>query len=251
MKKVAIVQARMTSTRLPGKVLLDLGGRPMLARQLDRLKLCEMLDEIVVATTANRADDPVVDLCKEQGVRFFRGSEHDVLGRYVAAAREAGADVIARITSDCPLIDPQITDSVISELVNNSSTCDYAGNSIKRTFPRGLDVEAFFFDTLMRMDRLAKTEAAREHVTLFLTYERPELFLCRNVLDNDDHSDLRWTVDTTTDVELIRKIFGGLRMESRTVLYREILAHVLARPELSSMNAHIQTWDPICHPQSS
>jgi spore coat polysaccharide biosynthesis protein SpsF len=251
MKRVAIVQARMTSTRLPGKVLLDLGGRPMLARQLDRLGLCKMLDEIVVATTTNRTDDPIVDLCKEQGVRFFRGSEQDVLGRYVSAAREAGADVIARVTSDCPLIDPQVTDSVVSELVKNSSACDYASNSNKRTFPRGLDAEAFFFDTLLRMDRLATSNAAREHVTLFLTYERPELFVRRGVVDEQDHSDLRWTVDTEVDLEVVRMIFDGLEMGNRTVFYPEILDYVLARPQLCSMNAHVKTWDPLRQPHSS
>jgi spore coat polysaccharide biosynthesis protein SpsF len=251
MKTVAIVQARMTSTRLPGKVLLDLGGRPMLARQLDRLKLCEMLDEIVVATTTNRTDDPVIDLCRQERVRFFRGSEHDVLGRYVAAARDVGAEVVVRVTADCPLIDPEITDLVVSELVNNSATCDYVSNSTKQTFPRGLDAEAFFLDTLLRMDRLATSDAAREHVTLFLTYERPELFLCRDIVDSADHSDLRWTVDTATDMELVRTIFDDLGMSSRTVLYREILDHVLAHPQLASMNAHTHTWDPLHPPRSS
>lgn len=251
MKKVAIVQARMTSTRLPGKVLMDLGGRPMLARQLDRLKACEMLDEIVVATTTNGTDNPVVDLCRGRGVRFFRGSEHDVLGRYVGAAREAAADVVVRITADCPLIDPQITDRVISELVNNSSACDYASNARRRTFPRGLDVEALFLDALLRVDRLATSEAAREHVTLFPTYERPELFLCRDVVDDADHSDLRWTVDTQTDMELVRMIFDGLEMAGRTVFYPEILEYVLAHPQLSSLNALIRTWDPLLPTRSS
>jgi len=223
----------------------------MLARQLDRLKACKMLDEIVVATTTNSTDDPIVDVCRQPGVRFFRGSERDVLGRYVAAAREAVAEVIVRVTADCPLIDPQITDRVISELVNNSSVCDYASNTSKRTFPRGLDVEAFFLDTLLRIDRLAVSESAREHVTLFLTYKHPELFLCRDVVDKVDHSELRWTVDTATDMELIRTIFDGLEMGSRMVFYREILEHVLARPQLLSMNAHIQTWDPLLTPRSS
>src|SRR5688572_8897689 len=128
MKRVIIVQARMTSTRLPGKVLMDLAGRPMLARQIRRLKDCRCADDIVVATTTNATDDPVVALADAEGVRWFRGSEDDVLSRYVGAAREANADMIVRITADCPLIDAELTDQVIEELQSLSTTYDYASN---------------------------------------------------------------------------------------------------------------------------
>ena len=154
MKRVMIVQARATSSRLPGKVLLDLGGRPMLVQQLVRLRQCRNVDEIVVATTTETNDEPVVMLAREAGVHVFRGSSDDVLSRFVGAAQEARADVVVRVTADCPLIDPEVCDRVIAELVEHRSECDYASNVIRRTFPRGLDVEAMFFDVLLRMDRL-------------------------------------------------------------------------------------------------
>jgi len=244
MRRVIIVQARMTSTRLPGKVMVHVAGRPMLAQQICRLKECTMADEIVIATTTNLADEPIVDLAHREGVGFFRGSEHDVLGRYVGAARQTQADVIVRITADCPLIDPQITDRVISELINHATECDYASNVIKRTYPRGLDVEAFFFDTLLRMDRLAKSQQAREHVTVFLLSEATEIFLCRSVVDSENNANLRWTVDTEVDLKLIRTLYDALDLGQRMAPYPEILAYVRAHPELTQLNAGIETWEP-------
>lgn len=244
MRRVIIVQARMTSTRLPGKVMVHVAGRPMLAQQICRLKECAMADEIVIATTTNLADEPIVDLAHREGMGFFRGSEHDVLGRYVGAARQTQADVIVRITADCPLIDPQITDRVISELINHATECDYASNVIKRTYPRGLDVEAFFFDTLLRMDRLAKSQQAREHVTVFLLSEAPEIFLCRSVVDSENNANLRWTVDTEVDLKLIRTLYDALDLGQRVAPYPEILAYVRAHPELTQLNAGIETWEP-------
>lgn len=143
MKRVIIVQARITSTRLPGKVLMDVAGRPMLSQQLRRLKQCRMADDIVIATTTNRGDGRIVDLARQEGVGWFCGSESDVLARFVGAARQTQADAIVRVTADCPLIDPHVTDRVIGELIGHASECDYASNILQRTFPKGLDVEAF------------------------------------------------------------------------------------------------------------
>ena len=191
MKRVMIVQARANSARLPGKVLVDLAGRPMLAQQLARLGQCRQVDEIIVATTTDTNDEPVAMLAREAGVRVFRGSTEDVLSRFVGAAQEARADVVVRVTADCPLIDPEICDRVIAELVEHAAECDYASNVIRRSFPRGLDTEAMFLDVLLRMDRLARSKPAREHVTIALRAECPELFLCRDVVDASDNSDLR------------------------------------------------------------
>lgn len=240
MKTVIIIQTRMTSTRLPGKVLMDLAGRPMLAQQLRRVKACREADEIVVATTTNRTDDPVVAAAEKAGVRWFRGSEDDVLGRYAEAARESKADVVVRITSDCPLIDPQVSDRVIAELKAHAGECDYAHNIDPRTFPRGLDTEVFFRDTLERLDRLSHSQAAREHVTHFLLEERPELFVTRAVADREDNSDLRWTVDTAEDLAMVREVYAGLGLGDRLASYPEVLAFVRKHPEIAAINAAVR-----------
>jgi spore coat polysaccharide biosynthesis protein SpsF len=244
MKRVVIVQARMRSTRLPGKVLLDLAGRPMLVQQLARLRRCQEVDEIVVATTRLDDDRPVVDLARQADVRWFRGSTDDVLGRFVAAAQEASAEVVVRITADCPLIDPATTDRIIRELVHQPGECDYASNVVRRTFPRGLDSEAMFFDTLARIDRLAVTPTEREHVTIVPRSDRAGLFLIRNVVDARDNSDLRWTVDTPDDLHVMRRIYEGLGLGAVLASYPETLAFVRERPELAALNAGGQTWDP-------
>jgi spore coat polysaccharide biosynthesis protein SpsF len=244
MKTVIIIQARMTSTRLLGKILMEVAGKPMLAQQIRRLKECAKADEIVIATTTNTADEPVVDLARQEGVSFFRGSEQDVLSRFVDASKSAGADVVVRVTGDCPLIDPQITDRVVGELINHSYECDYASNVIQRTFPRGLDVEAFFVDTLLRMNRLAESQLAREHVTIVVRSERPDLFLCRSVVDSNNNADLRWTVDTADDLRMIRILYEKLQLSTRPKTYPEILAYVRSHPELSQVNAKVKTWEP-------
>lgn len=244
MRRVIIVQARMTSTRLPGKVLMDVAGQPMLAQQLRRLKQCTLVDDIVVATTTNTTDDPVAVLAYREQVGCFRGSEQDVLARYVGAAREAKADVVIRVTADCPLIDSQVTDRVIAELTDHAMECDYASNVLRRTYPRGLDVEAFFWDTLVRMERLAQSSKAREHVTVFLRSERPELFLCRSVEDVKNNADLRWTVDNAADLALVCTLYQALDLAGRPLSYREVLAHVRNHPELATINSGLDTWEP-------
>jgi spore coat polysaccharide biosynthesis protein SpsF len=244
MKRVIIVQARMTSTRLPGKVLMDIAGRPMLAHQIHRLGQCNLVDEMVVATTTNPTDDPIVELAQREGVGWFRGDEQDVLSRFVGAARQAHADVIVRVTADCPLIDPRVTDRVISELTEHVSECDYASNVLQRTYPRGLDVEVFFWDTLLRIDRLAQSKAAREHVTIVPRSERPELFLCRSVVDDQNNADLRWTVDTDADIQFIRTLYAALDVGTRVITYPEILAYVRANPDLVYLDTGSDTWDP-------
>ncbi|MGE0395421.1 MAG: NTP transferase domain-containing protein [Kofleriaceae bacterium] len=238
MRRVAIVQARMTSERLPGKILLDVAGTPMLARQLRRLRRSVQLDAIVIATTTNATDDPVVTLASQESVEVFRGDEHDVLGRYLGAARAHDAGLIVRVTGDCPLIDPTVVDSVVEMATSSSDRCDYASNTIRRSFPRGLDVEALHRDVLERIGRLATSTPAREHVTYFLHRERPELFDVRQVVRSTDASDLRWTVDTADDLDLIRRMFEELDADTATT--DELVERVRARPELSALNQHIE-----------
>lgn len=239
MKRVVIVQARMTSTRLPGKVVMEVAGRPMLSQVLRRLKRCRLADDIVIATTMNDEDQPVVDLADAEHVRWFRGDEHDVLSRYAGAARESNADLIVRVTSDCPLIDPEIVDRVIQELASHARECDYAANVIERTFPRGLDAEAFFRDVLERVDRLGRSAPAREHVTAFILRERPELFCTLSITDTQDNSDLRWTVDVPEDLEMVRRLYEEMELGERAVGYREIVAYARAHPSLAAINSEV------------
>ncbi len=240
MNRVIIIQARTGSTRFPGKVLLDLAGSPMLVQQLRRLRKCSRADEIVIATTTNSADDEIVALAESQATRWFRGSEDDVLSRYVGAARDANADIVVRVTADCPLIDPVVTDRIIEALENGSATCDYASNVVNRTFPIGLDAEALFRDTLERIGRLGRSAASREHVTFFLLRERPDLFIVQSVTDTQDNSDLRWTVDTPEDMALARLVYQELGLADRSLPYAALISHVRAHPEWVALNAHVR-----------
>jgi len=236
-KRIIAVQARMTSSRLPGKVLLDVAGRPMLAQQLRRLKQCREAEDIVIATTVNPADDPLAELARKEGVGVVRGSESDVLERFLRLTRETKADVVVRITADCPLICPDETDRVITALTGE---LDYAANVLQRTYPRGLDTEAMHADVVERMNRLAHSEFAREHVTTFIRLEQPQLFRCCSVVDESgNNSDLRWTVDVPEDLRLVRALYQALNLGTQFVGYRDILAYVRAHPELSQLNAHV------------
>jgi len=206
----------------------------MLAQQLRRLRDARTLDEIVVATTTEPRDDPVVKIAEAEGLRCFRGSETDVLGRYVGAARASSAEIVIRLTADCPLIDAGVVDRVTGTLVDGAREYDYASNVVHRTFPQGLDAEALFADTLERVDRLARSPEAREHVTWFIVSERPDLFLLGSVTDDEDNSDLRWTVDTPEDLDLVRALYEHLELETSKQDYRAIVAHVRAHPELAA-----------------
>ena len=244
-RSVIIVQARMQASRFPGKVLQTVAGRTLLDRQLARLRRCRSIDEICIATTDGGDDEPIADLGNRSGVACYRGPSDDVLSRYVGAARLTRAEIVVRITADCPLIEPQLIDRVVHELVEHAATCDYASNVLDRTYPRGLDAEAFFLDTLLRMDRIARSSSSREHVTLAVRSERPELFLTRSIRDDENNSDLRWTVDVPADLDLIRRLHEELDLDSPTIGYRDIVRYVRAHPELTLMNAAAKTWDPI------
>jgi spore coat polysaccharide biosynthesis protein SpsF len=208
----------------------------MLVQQLRRLRRARTLAEIVVATTTQPRDDVLVELAATEGIGCFRGDEANVLTRYVEAARGSSADVIVRLTADCPLIDAAVVDEVTNTLVTGAADFDYVSNVLPRTYPQGLDAEALFIDTLERVERLARSPEAREHVTWFITSERPDLFVLGSVTDEHDNSDLRWTVDTAADLELVRRLYDALDLEASTLDYRAIVAHVRAHPELATAN---------------
>lgn len=209
---VALIQVRMTSTRLPGKVLLDLAGKPALHWMLERLRRARLIDRIVVATTELSSDDPVAAFCREQGIDVFRGDEHDVLGRFAAAAAAFDARTVVRLTGDCPMIDPQVVDRVIGRYLEGG--LDYCSNYIERSYPIGLDTEVFSRAVLDRCQREAVSAYAREHVTPLMRDadpEQPGLSLRRgHVRHEADFSHIRWTLDTPEDLALLRRYFDGL-----------------------------------------
>jgi spore coat polysaccharide biosynthesis protein SpsF (cytidylyltransferase family) len=237
---VAIVQARMTSTRLPGKVLADLGGAPMLARVVSRAAAASLVDQVVVACSDRPTDDPIAAWCRRGSVPVFRGSETDVLARFVGAAAATHADLVVRLTADCPFLDPAVIDLVVGELIADPEL-DYAANVLERSFPRGLDVEAFTRDALSRMDRLGRSPAAREHVTIGPRLEHLEAFRSRSVRADRNDSDLRWTVDTPLDLEFARAAYSAGPIEDGD--YRALVKWCRLHPELTRRDDH-ETWDP-------
>jgi spore coat polysaccharide biosynthesis protein SpsF len=238
MRIVAIIQARMGSSRLPGKVLLDLAGEPMLARVVNRVRRAQFLDEVVIATTTEPADDPLATLCAARGWPCCRGSRDDVLDRYYRAAQEFGADIVVRITSDCPMIEPEVIDRVVRELLDRHPPPDYASNVLpRRTYPRGLDVEVFRFETLKLMWQEDDNPAWREHVTQFL-HHHPERFVIHDVLDDRDLSAMRWTVDTPEDLEFVRLIYGAFGHDHFS--RHEVLALLEGQPQWLELNRGVQ-----------
>jgi len=236
-KIIAIIQARMGSTRLPGKVLEDLAGEPMLARVVSRTRRAKTLDTVVVATTAQHIDDAIVHLCEKQGWPFFRGSEEDVLDRYYQAALAFKADVVVRITSDCPLIEFEIVDRVVNEFLSHYPEVEYVSNNLQRTFPLGLDVEVISFATLERAWQEDSDPAWREHVTPYI-WRHPQKFKIRNVANDTDYSYMRWTVDTIEDLTFVRKIYNYFQNDTFT--WREVLHLLEMHPEWLEINRHVQ-----------
>jgi spore coat polysaccharide biosynthesis protein SpsF len=235
-RTVAIIQARTGSTRLPGKILLPLLGEPLLSTVVRRVARASSIDTTVVATTTSPDDDAIVALGAREGWPVERGSEMDLLARYLGAARAHAAGRVVRITSDCPLIDPDLIDEVVAAL--EDAGADYASNTLEpRTFPRGLDVEAMTIDALEAAGREDRDPASREHATPYL-YRHPDLFRLAGVRLAVDLSGHRWTVDTPEDYELIRRIYGELGRDD--VPWREVLALVEAHPEWSALNRHIE-----------
>jgi spore coat polysaccharide biosynthesis protein SpsF len=237
MNTVIIVQARMNSTRLPGKVLLPLGGEPMLARLVERLKRVRRADQIVIATTIHAADDALVALCDQLGVACHRGSELDVLSRYAEAARAHRADVVVRITSDCPLIDPALIDDVIARYQRGDVEC--VSNMLPPTWPFGMAVEVFSARALAEAHAEATRAAEREHVTPFL-YAHPERYRFRNVASSTDLSAQRWTVDTPEDLELVRCLFDAVYPTHTEFTLAELLATMQAHPDWLAINQHVR-----------
>jgi spore coat polysaccharide biosynthesis protein SpsF len=235
LKTVGIIQARTGSTRLPRKVLMDLGGETVLARVVHRLSRSRMVSQLIVATTESPGDDAIVRECQRLSVSCFRGSEHDVLDRYYQAARAAGAESVLRITADCPLIDAELVDDTVRTVVEQQA--DYASNVFPRTYPRGLDAEVFTMVALDRAWRQASEPHQREHVTPYF-YEHPETFKLASTRGESDYSAYRWTLDTTEDLELLRNIYFRFGNQDNFG-WREMIMLMEREPELVELNAHV------------
>ena len=207
MKIVTIIQARMGSSRLPGKVLMDLGGDTVLSRVVRRSCRAKLTTQTIVATTSLAKDDVVASECERLGVAVFRGSETNVLDRYYQAALQHQAAIVVRVTADNPLVDPDLIDDVVLAIL--TSHADYVNNRSPRLYPQGLDVEAFTFVALQQAWRQAMKQYEQEHVTPYF-YEHPELFDCVSVRGPFDCSHYRWTLDTAEDLRVIREIYSHL-----------------------------------------
>lgn len=239
MKIVIINQARMTSTRLPAKVMKPVLEKPLLEYQLERLQRARLVDQIVVATTINDTDQPIVDLCDRLCIRSYRGSENDVLARYHGAAIAHQADVIVRVTSDCPLIDPQVIDQTIQFYLDSYPEYDYVSNSLVRTYPRGMDTEVFSFQSLDQAFHQAMAPGDREHVTPFI-YFNPHQYNLGQVSYAQNLSSHRWTVDTPEDLELITRIIESLYPIKPDFSLQDCLDLLCQYPEWSMLNQHIE-----------
>lgn len=234
-KAVAIVQARMGSTRLPGKVLRPLCGRPMLARVIERLQMSTMLRQVVVATTCLPQDNAVAELAKVEGVGVFRGEEADVLGRYVGAAQVFHAETVVRVTADCPLIDAGVLDQVVDRYWADADNLDYVSNIIERTYPRGLDVELIPTHVLEHLNRISTSAVEREHVTLKLLRQR-ERYRIAQVCNASDYSYHYWTVDSEQDLQLVEEIYKILYPSQPHFGWLDVLEVFQVRPELFEIN---------------
>lgn len=239
MRTVVIIQARMTSTRLPGKVLKSVMGKTLLEYQIERLRRVKSVNEIVVATTTNHIDLAIVELCDKLKVACFRGSEEDVLSRFWHAACVYNADVIVRITSDCPLIDPKLVNEAVHFYQVNVDHFDYISNALEESYPRGMDVEVFSFKVLSEAYKQATMQADREHVTPFI-YRNVERYRIKNILSSRDYSQFRLTVDTIEDFTLIALLLEKLYPINPNFTMEDIIDILENNMKWVGINAHIK-----------
>lgn len=241
MNSVAIVQARMGSSRLPGKILLLLEGKPILWHVVNRVRSTPGLGGVVVATTHSVLDDPVRDFCSAAGIPCFSGSEHDVLDRFYQAASFHRADPIVRITADCPMIDPEVIEKVLSmystgnyDHVGVATGAGVAGEEGYR-YPDGLDAECFSFAALQRAWNETTASSDREHVTPYI-WRDPSRFRLGVLRPDSDYSMLRWTVDTPADFQLVERVYSVLHKPDKPFHMREVVDYLAQHPELQRIN---------------
>ena len=236
---LAVVQARLGSTRLPGKALMAIAGRSMLSHVLARARAIAGVERTVLATTVSPEDDALAELAHREGVPSVRGSVEDVLDRFQAAFRAHPADAVVRITADCPLLDPEVSGLVVRDYLEHREHADYVSNVEPPTYPDGLDTEICSGEVLERAWREARLPSEREHVTTYVRNPKNG-FRLRNVVHLEDLSACRWTVDESRDLEFVRAIYAELAPDGRRLFgMREVLDLLRQRPELAAVNAGI------------
>jgi spore coat polysaccharide biosynthesis protein SpsF len=236
-RTIAVLQARTSSTRLPGKVLLRTCGKPLLQHQVERVRRCHSIDVLVVATSDHAADDPIAELCAQIGVPAYRGNLEDVLDRMVCAARPHAPHWFVRLTGDCPLADPAVIDEVVQAC--RQPGVDYASNALHPSFPDGLDVECMRFGVLEEAWREARKPSEREHVTPFI-HTQPQRYTLREVRHTPDLSGLRWTVDDPADFVLVSQVYEHLYPRKPDFGMADVLQLLAERPELGAINGATQ-----------
>jgi len=237
MKVVAILQARTSSSRLPNKVLLPILGKPMIEHQIDRMSFCKNIDQLVVATSNDKSDDTIENLCNKLGISCFRGDLHDVLDRFYQAAKLLKPDHIVRLTGDCPLIDPKVIDAVITKHLDDRA--DYTSNCCPPTYPDGLDVEVLRFSVLKESWEKAVLPSNREHVTLYVR-EKDNNYQLSNYIGDVDLSEMRWTVDEPKDLEFVTKVYEELYHINNNFNTADILELLEDNDDISFINSAIQ-----------
>ncbi len=234
---VAIVQVRLGSARLPGKALEPIYDKPLLEHIVERIRACQSIKHIVVATTTNTQDSAIVELGEKLGLGIFRGSEENVLERFHGAARAFKAEVIVRVTADDPFKDPEVIDYAVTRFL--AEGFDYCSNTIYPSYPDGLDVEVFSFRALDQAYREARLPSEKEHVTPYI-WNHPELFKLLNFTHSPDLSQHRWTLDYENDLRFAREVYQRLYPQKRVFLMQDILDLLKKEPELSSINAGVR-----------
>jgi len=235
----AIIQARLSSTRLPGKVMMDIEGKTMLLRVIDRVKMASKIDKIIVATTTSQIDDLIFNSIDVDDIGVFRGDEKDVLSRIYHAAKDSNIQIVVRISADCPLIDPKIIDKVIEKFFEHkvSLATNSGGINYNRTFPVGLDVEVISFNALERAHFNATEEYEREHVTPFIYKNDENIFYLEN---ESSQSDYRFTVDTFEDITLIRMLYANSKLKLTTLDFQSVIEFLENNLDLVKINSHIE-----------
>jgi spore coat polysaccharide biosynthesis protein SpsF len=234
----AIIQARVGSTRLPGKIFKKILGKPLLWHVVERVRAAKKIKRIIIATTLNPQDNKIVDFAKKMKLPWFCGSEKDVLDRYYQTGKNFGSEIIVRVTSDDPFKDPKLIDKFVGEFLKRKGTIDYLSNTIEPTYPEGLDLEIFSFKALKKAWQEAKKPSEREHVTPYI-YKHPNKFRLFSLKHKENLSHFRWTIDYPQDLKFAREIYKRLYPKKKIFTMEDVLDLLQKEPSLLEINQGI------------